>query len=105
MPSKDMVQVSPQETIRRNPGESDAQVRARHAKEQRAAAERARQLKSDSRFYKHLEGKDPFYKAGAEIERAARKKLGLSQEAYFKKGGHVKKPAAKPVTRLVRKKK
>jgi hypothetical protein len=70
-----LVRVSPQERIRANPGESPTQTRQRYAAEQSAVSERIRQNQSDSRFYQKISKADPFTQAGAEIERAIRKRM------------------------------
>lgn len=71
-----MVQVSPQEMVAANEGETDEATKTRYKREMAALNEKIRQNESDSRFYKKLDKVDPFTRAGAEIERKIRKKMG-----------------------------
>ena len=75
-----MVQVSPQEMIAREGDETDEQVKARYKKEQAALAKRMRENAADSRFYAKTKDADPFTRAGLEVERKLRKKLGYPEK-------------------------
>jgi len=79
MAGSDLVQVSPKERIRRNPGESDADVRRRWAAEERASDERTRKREEDSRFYKRRSKAGPIEQLDYDLERAAGRR--------FAKGG------------------
>lgn len=50
----DLVQVSPQERVRRKPGESDADVRRRWTSEQRALDKKISDNRNASEYYRNL---------------------------------------------------
>lgn len=83
MPSN-LVQVAPNELIRRKPGESDADVRRRWAAEQKEADKKRSEKAEASRFYaKRAKAKGLSEQIGYDIARA------LGKE--FAKGGPVNK--------------
>ena len=85
MPS-DLVRVSPQEMIRRNPGESDADVRRRWAAEQKAIQKKMAEAAEARRFYAKREKANGLSEQiGYDILRAMGKK--------FAKGGVMEKAA------------
>ena len=85
----DMVDVSPQEAIRRMPGESDADVKKRAAAEKAAVTARMNDTDEASRFYKARDkvGSD----VGARLELDTIRAMGKR----FSKGGSVKSSASK----------
>jgi len=87
-----LVQVSPQERIRRKPGESDADVRKRHAATEKAISERMARNEGDSRFYKKRAAtKGMSEKIGLDILKAVGKR--------FAKGGKIDGCAIRGKTR------
>jgi hypothetical protein len=94
MPSK-MVQVAPNEMIRRNPGESDADVRKRWLAEQKKINDFLQQREKDRAFYARREKQDIAGKTEMDILRA----LGVDN---FSKGGKASKRGKNPDSVVVK---